>query len=284
MTNPGGGPPQPPFHNGPYHDRPYDPMAFQGMLEQIQMEAGMTYPHVIDRPTPEAHTPPHPAGYEDHPGLASQAGAALGGLRRIFTRDGREELADHFEDRQEDRHARIRHAADRMRDPRNTPINPYPDPADPTRPLIPGPGENPAAKVGWVGTERQYLPGNGQGSGGLGNLYNELLRKPAASGTRPTMPNPMRPRTRAEKAANRRLDAAEERRRKAADDAEWLRNSYGNSLHAGGPLQAPLSSGESRAMRKVSKQAKKLSRKAENANAEFERIANSDDWRGRLPW
>jgi hypothetical protein len=285
---------------GPEHARPYDPTIFGDYTGQIlaQHVAGVSYPHVLDRPTPEHHTPPHPAGYEDHPGIIPQSGAAIGGLFKVFTRDGRAQLAQ----RRDNRAERISHHANRIRDPRHYPIDPgtpmtttdrsgneveVTDPSGdvvyvPGQEPILAPGDNPSAKLGWHGTGNQYHPRSGTGPTDLANTYNRLMRKEPAT-PRAARPNRLRPQTRAEKAVERRLDLAEERRTKAADDAEWLHHSYGDSLHSG-PGQASLSTAEQRHMRQTAKHAAKLGKKVLKAQRKFDKMADSRDWRGRLPW
>jgi hypothetical protein len=282
MTNPGNTPPPyppvspntpPPPTFRPEHARPYDQtlgLDYVGMI-QTQIEAGVSFPHVLDRPTPMPSPVAHPRGYEHHPGLISQAGTAVSGLAKVLSQDGRSQLAD----KRQRRADVVRHAADRMRDTRNTPVN-ADDPGS-------APGDNPAAKTEWNGTNQASFSGKAPNPTGLGDAYDRLMQKgPYAPGAQPTdsMPNSLRPVTRSEKSAVNRMSAHEETRAYKENRARWLRGSYGSDLDAD-PDGTRVSTGDQRKMRGVSKTIGRLVRGGRRAADRVDDIARSEDFRGR---
>lgn len=263
-------------------ERPYNQDIAKQIVEQILATGS---PNIAPlEPTAPMHdsTVVQDPGFEHYPTALSEARTGVGGLFRVLTHEGREERRAEKEARRERSRNVAAQLAGRIRDPRNVPNNP----ADTPTP------DDPREKLGWVGTNKTYYKGEVRPEDYY-NVGKYLLNKgggpdPSAPPTPgpASGPNSLRPVTWREKAADRRLEAAHEKALRKGQQARWLANSYNDHLNAGSAgNQAQLSYGERRHARKISRRAQRIQRGSDRAWGKFDKIGDSEDWRGRhLPF
>lgn len=273
--------------------RPYDSQQLKKLTEQMIR----SHSPIVDGISAKGNAiiPPEPSvvhdsEFEHYPSGFEEARTALSGLRRIFTREGRAEMdrerAERIVDQEEDRDQVVRHIAQRISNPRlTTGIRTSPKGRKSFGPIF---DSKPGAKVGWVGTskrEQDWPLHRGQKpirttperAEDASNLGYQLMDSKNLKSDR--FVNYLRPTTKSEERADRRLEAKREKRVLAQNKSRWLDASYRESLSRG---HHRLSRAEAKNMRKISRSIVRQDKRAARAARGFGEIAESRDRRSRI--
>ncbi len=241
-------------------DRPYDPEQLLNLTGHVEVHGP-----VLNPPTPPEDTYVHRPDYEPIPSAAEDARTAWGGLKRVFTREGREE-------RRAEQAMQITysqevnaHTADRILDPRSQSPN-----------TIAGQRE----KLGWTGTSKRDASGGPVRPEDEVNLGYQLMdyKNGQGQGSDP-VPNLLRPITLYEQITDARLEGHREEELRARNLAKWLSDSYGPSLSEGHHRLSPK---ERKHMRKTAKDIHILEARAQAAEDNFDSVAAGDDVLGQI--
>lgn len=237
--------------------RPYDPDVL-ARLTDYMLENGP----VISPPPPLPEAPRVRANRGEHfiESLTSSS-VAVGGLFKVFTKDGRLERAQNKTDRLQERVDLVQNIGHHMLNPRTPGLKP-----------------EKAAKesIGWRGTyktriseERPVDPNDFTKIGAI------ILKKPVKD----EVTNPNRPKTISERLAARTLSRKMDKKHDALNKAAWLKKSY-DLPGAIGRDRLPHS--ESSRIRRINNRAARLERKAARAHKKFTKVTESKNLRGSL--
>jgi hypothetical protein len=211
--------------------RPYDPFVLERITRaKIEGEARTEEPA------------PQPAEFLAE-SVPSESSMAVGGLRRFFSPEAREQRRAARSEDDIDSSEVIRWVANRIVNPRRT--------------------SNPAEKIGWVGTDR-LDEGDRPRPEQRGSLGRELFRKQYES----SRPNPYRPVTFIERTASARLDRLWHKRNVARNLRNWILDSHATVLPYGNGHRLSLAErhGVAAVRRKISRLDKRIARAERNFN------------------
>lgn len=235
--------------------RPYDTQQLEN-LTQHMIENGPVVNSPNDPPEPSIVGPE----FEHYPGRIEEAATALQGVARMFTQEGRQQRAGEKVTRLERRKEVVANMANMILDPR-------------------GDNDDPAAKLGWNREDSFHTRSVTWRPEDETSLGKALLDHTAAKQNPRYEPNELRPVTKSERAARRRLEARREAMSFLTGDAEWIERSYKETLRKG---SHHLSRGEKRHMHGISTSIRDSHDKISRKRGQFDDIASSLDWRGRI--
>jgi len=239
--------------------RPYDPDVLARLTDHM-LENGPVVSPRGEPETPQVQT----RNVGERFSSITESAVAVGGLFKVFTKDGRLERAQNKANRLQERADLVQNIGDHMLYPRTPGLSALK--ADRER-------------TGWRGTYKTRIDDNESERPVDPNDFTKIGAIILRKTVKDTVTNPNHPKTISERLAARTLSRKMDKKHGALNKAAWLKDSY-DLPGAIGRDRLPHS--ESSRIKRINNRAARLERKAARAHKKFTKVTESKNLRGRI--